>query len=275
MAEAAAILTERSDAKLLAGGQSLMPMINLGLAQVEALVDISAVPGLDGVTAGDGSLEIGALTRHRTLETDQTVRDRQPLLAEAVRHVGNPRVRNLGTLGGSLAHNDPAAELPMVMQALDAVCTISDGKQTRQVEADEFFVSYFTTALGEEDILVSVQVPSLPSGWGWGFQEYAVRAGDFALGMAGAIARCRGGVIEDVRLGLGGVGERAVRAHAFEQAAKGTPVDQLDRIAAAIDEDIQPLEDPFASEAYRRHLAKVLATRAVRDACERSQEGKS
>jgi CO/xanthine dehydrogenase FAD-binding subunit len=286
--EAVRLLSENSDAKLLAGGQSLMPLINLGLAQVDAVIDISPIVSLEGVTLETGDrpagqsqaadeLRIGALTRHRTLELDQTVRKSQPLLAEAVRHVGNPRVRNLGTLGGSLAHNDPAAELPLVMQVLDAECTVSNGGGTRTVPADEFFVSPFTTALHEDELLVSVRVPPLLDGWGWGFHEFALRTGDFAIVAAAAIARCssgpdgrENGVIESVRAGLAGVADRAIRCRAFEAAAWVVEVDKLEDVAEAVEDDIDPVDDPLASAAYKRHLARVLTVRAVRDACRRA-----
>jgi carbon-monoxide dehydrogenase medium subunit len=286
--EAVGLLSENSDAKLLAGGQSLMPLINLGLAQVDAVIDISPIVSLEDVTVESGrrpaggrqaatELQIGALTRHRTLELDQTVRTSQPLLADAVRHVGNPRVRNLGTLGGSLAHNDPAAELPLVMQVLDAECTVSNGRDARIVPADAFFVSHFTTALQGDEMLVSVRVPALPEGWGWGFHEFALRTGDFAIVAAAAVARCspgsdgqKQGVIESVRTGLAGVADRAIRCRAFEAAAKGARLDKLEDVAAAVEDDMNPVDDPMVSAAYKRHLARVLTVRAVQDACRRA-----
>jgi carbon-monoxide dehydrogenase medium subunit len=278
--EASALLAQRGgEAKLLAGGQSLMPMINLGLAHVEALVDISGIRALDGIAAEDhrrspGSdswLRIGALTTHRALELDGTVRERQPLLSEAVRKVGNVRVRNLGTLGGSLAHNDPAAELPLVMQVLEAEMTLSDGARTRSLPAGEFFVSYFTTALQEQELLVSIRVPALRERWGWGFHEYTARAGDFAIVAAAAIARCSDGVIEAVRVGLAGAADKAVRLPALEEAARGLRPDELGRVVEAIDAHTEPVGDALVSADYRHHLAGVLATRAIADACGRSR----
>lgn len=268
--EASTLLTQHGYAKVLAGGQSLMPMINLGLAQVDALVDISFIPNLEGVVLEDGALQLGALTRHRAVERDRTVRERQPLLAEAVRQVGNPRVRNVGTLGGSLAHNDPAAELPLVMQVLEAQCTASNGRDSRSLPAEQFFVSYFTTALREDELLIAVRVPTLAPGWGWGFHELSLRAGDFALVAAAAIARCEDGRIESLRVGLAGAADRAVRCRAFEDAALGGRVDQLEDIAGLVAQNISPLEDALVSGEYRRHLAGVLAVRAVQDACRRS-----
>jgi aerobic carbon-monoxide dehydrogenase medium subunit len=272
--EASAILGKYgTDAKILAGGQSLMPMINLGLAQVDAVIDILSIPGLDEIANENGSLRIGALARHRTVELDDAVRLRQPLLAEAVRHVGNPRVRNLGTLGGSLAHNDPASELPLVMAVAEAEYQLSNGRETRCLHASEFSISYFTTALRDDEILVSVSVPNLPVGWGWGFHELAHRKGDFAIVAAAALACCRDGAIQSVRVALAGAGDCAARCHAYERAATGTRVDRLQSVAEAIKEDIAPLDDGFAGTQYRTRLAMVLATRAVQDACNRSRGG--
>jgi aerobic carbon-monoxide dehydrogenase medium subunit len=269
--EASALLREHgSDTKVLAGGQSLIPMLNLGLVQVDVLVDIGTIPGLDSITGGDGAIQIGALARHRVLERSDVVRDAQPLLRAAVAHVGSPRVRNRGTTGGSLAHNDPSAELPLVMGVIEAEYEVSNGRESRRIPAVEFPVTYYTTRLREDELLVRVEAPALAQGWGWGFHEVSRRAGDFAMVAAAAVARCRDGVIESVRLGLSGVGERAVRCGAFERAAVATPPDRIADIAEAITEEINPSDDALASGAYRARLARVLGVRAVRDACRSS-----
>ena len=272
--EASTLLRARgSDAKILAGGQSLMPMINLGLAQVDTVVDISSIAALDYVKLEDGILRIGALTRHRTLESDDTVGRAQPLLSAVVRHVGNIRVRNFGTLGGSLAHNDPSAELPLAMQILEATCTVSNGNATRSISADAFFISYFTTALEEDELLVSLLMPALQPGWGWGFHEYSVRAGDFAIVAAASLVHCQDNVIKSVRVGLAGVGDKAVRLRGVEDRLTDASCDNLGDVPALVQAEITPMTDTFASADYRRHLAGVLATRAVDDACRRSMEG--
>ena len=170
LAEAAeALRAGAGGSRVIAGGQSLLPMMNLGLVEVEALIDISHVSDARGVVSDDGYLRIGALTRHRELERDETVRTRQPLLASAVRRVGSSRVRNRGTLGGSLAHSDPAAELPLAMTALGATYDVTNGRETRSVPVEEFHVTYFTTALGEDELIEAVRVPALGPRWGWGF----------------------------------------------------------------------------------------------------------
>lgn len=270
--EACATLEEHGpDAKVLAGGQSLIPMLNFGLVELAVVVDIGRVAGLDGLAQQNGSLRIGALTRHRDVERSNAVRASQPLLAEAVRHVGNPRVRNRGTLGGSLAHNDPAAELPLAMAVLGAEYEVSDGRRTRTLSATDFPVTYFTTQLAENELLISVAVPELGRGWGWGFHEFCRRTGDFAVVAAAAVARCEGDAIREVRVGLCGVADRAIRCRAFEGAVVGARVGDAPGLTDAVDGEIEPVSDTSASAGYRRHLARVLTARAVADACRRSR----
>ncbi len=269
--EACALLREYDgEAKVIAGGQSLLPMINLGLVDPSAVVDISRIAGLDGVAERNGSLDVGALTRHRALEGDALVARHQPLLAEAVRSVGNTRVRNRGTLGGSLAHGDPAAELPLAMTVLEAEYEVSNGNATRTIAAGEFPLTYFTTQLAEDELLTGVRVPKLPAGWGWGFHEVSRRPGDFAVVAAAAVVRCRGGAIEDARVGLAGVSERPVRLTSVEAALAGVPVSQIEDVVGEVDA-IEPITDTMASAGYRRRLARVLARRVLADACQRSE----
>jgi CO/xanthine dehydrogenase FAD-binding subunit len=269
--EAASSLRELgTDAKLLAGGQSLLPLVNLGLARPSALVDIGRAEGLAEIERENGTLRIGALVRHRTLETSALVAGALPMLASAVGHVGSPRVRNRGTLGGSICHADPSAELPLTMSVLGAEYELSDGSAPRSIPASEFPVSFFTTALADGEILTHVRVPVPPAGTGWGFREMTRRAGDFAIVAAAAVASCRGGIVETLRLGLAGVADRPVRCDAFEAAAPGTAVERLgdleDAVAAAVDAP----SDTAASGAYRARLACVLGLRAAADACARA-----
>ena len=258
------------DAKLLAGGQSLLPLVNLGLARPTALVDIGSVEGLSGIDRENGTLRIGALVRHRTLETSSVVREAQPLVAAAVGHVGSPRVRARGTLGGSLCHADPSAELPLAMLVADAEYEISDGNGSRSVGAAAFPVSFFTTALEDGELLTHVSVPAVDAGTGWGFREMSRRAGDFAIVAAAALATCRDGVVATMRLALAGVGDRPVRCEAFEAAAPGTPVDRLAELADAVAHGTEPPTDTAATGAYRTRLAGVLGLRAAADACARA-----
>jgi aerobic carbon-monoxide dehydrogenase medium subunit len=270
--DACAMLRAHGDgAKAIAGGQSLLPMVNLGLVEPEVLVDLSRADGPRGVAQDDGHLRIGALMRHRELERDELVNEHQPLLAEAVRHVGSPRIRVRGTLGGSLAHSDPAAELPLAMTLLGAEYEVTNGESQRTVLAGEFHLSYFTTALAEDELLLEVRVPKLGPGWGWGFVEVSRRPGDFALVAAGALVRVARAEIVEARVAVGGVAERPVRAAAVEMAVAGAGPGDLDRRVAPI-EGIEPVADTGATQEHRRHLARVLVVRALEDAVARAEE---
>lgn len=270
--EACAVLRERGGgAKVIAGGQSLVPMMNLGLVECEVVVDVSWIPGCADVTEEDGSLLIGAMRRHRELERDPAVGRLQPLLTAAARHVGNVRVRNRGTLGGSLAHSDPAAELPLAMTVLEARYEVSNGMTSRTVAAADFPVTYFATQLAEDELLTAVRVPKLAEGWGWGFQEVSRRPGDFAIVAAAALVRWNAGVMQEARLALAGVSDRAVRCTDVEMAVVGQRAEDLDAAVGAID-GIEPVSDTSASADYRRHLSRVLAVRTLADACRRAEE---
>jgi aerobic carbon-monoxide dehydrogenase medium subunit len=268
---AASLRAADGGAKVLAGGQSLLPMVNLGLLDLEAVIDISHVSEASGVRREDGFLRIGALSRHADLVGDPLVAAQQPLLGAAARWVGSARIRARGTLGGSLAHADPAAELPLAMAALGARYEVVDGSSAREVRAEDFHVSYFTTDLRATELLSAVRVPTLGPGWGWGFQEVARRPGDFALVAAAALVRLADGEIVESRLALAGVGERPLRLGAIESAVTGATVDE---VHARIDtiEGLEPVTDTLASAEHRRHLARVLSVRAIVDACRRAGE---
>lgn len=271
LAEAAqALRAAEGGAKVLAGGQSLLPMMNLGLLDLDAMIDVSHVVEARGVARHDGFLRIGALTRHRELQADPLVTSLQPLLAAAAGWVGSSRIRARGTLGGSLAHSDPAAELPLAMMTLGATYELTDGTRSRAVRADEFHVSYFTTDLAEDELLASIQVPILGPGWGWGFQEVSRRPGDFAIVAAAALVRLAGTEIVESRLALAGVSERPKRLGAVESRVTGARVDDLaDRITTI--EGLDPVTDTSASADHRRRLARVLSIRALADACRRAE----
>jgi aerobic carbon-monoxide dehydrogenase medium subunit len=272
LAEASQILRAYGGgARPIAGGQSLLPMINLGLVDLRAVVDISRIEEASRVAEEDGHLRIGALVRHAVLERDPTVRGRQPLLSAAAASVGNGRVRAVGTLGGSLAHADPAAELPLVLTALDAEYTATDGGSTRTIRADELAVTYFTTQLDETELLTSIRVPALGRGWGWGFAEVSRRRGDFAIAAAAVLARWADGLVVESRVAVAGLGDRPLRLAAVEASIDGAPADGLDARVREI-EGVEPISDSVASAAYRRRLARVLIVRALVDACRRSEE---
>lgn len=262
------------DVKVLAGGQSLVPMLNLRLVRPAVLIDLNGVPGLDHITPGaDGGLSIGALVRHAALAASAAVSERAPLLAEAARHVGHASIRHRGTLGGSLAHADPAAELPAALVALGAQISLHGRRGARTIQASEFFLGLMTTALAPDEILLEIRVP--PQAPGWGFAEVARRAGDFAL--AGVVALVDGAAGSPERCGFArlvgfGVGDRPVRFAAAEKILTSQRLDRsaaLARAAAAAAEACDPPDDVHASADYRRHLAAVLTEEAVSQALTR------
>jgi CO/xanthine dehydrogenase FAD-binding subunit len=272
--EALAVLAEhREEAKVLAGGQSLVPILNYRLAKPRVVVDINRLP-LDGVHLDDGRVRLGALTRHATLEESAEVARACPLLREAAALVGNVRVRSLGTLGGSLAHADPAAELPMAMLALDARLTLVGPAGRRTVAAPAFFTGYLTTVLAADELLTEIDVAATAE-WGWAVEELSRRAGDFAIVAVTALVRLdRRGRVEDVRLAVAGVGPMAVRIATAEDRLRGhEPTgERLAEVADAARAAIHPDSDAFVSAGYRRLLVGVLTRRALARAVARAME---
>jgi len=271
--EAAGLVREHGQgARLLAGGQSLLPMMNLGLYEPEVLIDIGSIPRLSGIEDSGGKLVIGATTRHRYIESDRQVLARQPLLADAIRHVGSSRIRNVGTIGGSVVHNDPAAELPLVMSVLDAGYELTNGESVRTVKAEDFGVGSFTSAIGDDEILTSIHVPFLEPGWSWGFREFAYRDGDFAVAAAAVLARFDGRDLADVRVMITGVGGGPAECHSYEQAAIGRPVEALREIETLVTADVDYVMDGLESGEFRAHIAGVMTSRAIEDAFQRGRK---
>jgi aerobic carbon-monoxide dehydrogenase medium subunit len=272
LADACSLLREHGEgAKVIAGGQSLMPLINLGLVQPDVVIDISRVAGQRDLRAADGYLTVGALATHADLAADRLVADAQPLLGAAARLVGNARVRSRGTLGGSLAHGDPAAELPLVMTALGASYELTNGVQPRTVAAQEFHVTFMTTQLAEDELITSVRLPTLGPGWGWSFLEVSRRDGDFAMAAVAVLVRVADGLIVESRVAVGGVSDRPVRLADVETSLSGaTPAQIGDRVGPL--QGIRPVTDAGASAGYRAQLCRVLVTRALTAACHRSAE---
>ena len=258
--EAIQILGEGGeDAKLLAGGHSLVPLMKLRLATPTLLVDIGGVEELKGVTATDGGFTIGALTTHATLQDSPEL----GVIAAAATQIADQQVRNRGTVGGSLAHGDPASDLPAVMLALEATVNVQGAGGERSIPVSELFRDYLTTALEPDEILTSIDVPSM-EGWGWGYEKFTRRAEDWA--MVGVVALVRGnGSADDVRVGLTHMGSTALRATALEDALRGQALD-ADSIASAAEhaaDGTEPPGDLNATAGYKCHLAKVLARRAL------------
>lgn len=263
------------DAKILAGGQSLVPVMALRLAQPSVVIDINHVRELDYIRADAHGLAIGAITRHRAVERSTLVREKAPLLSAGVEWIGHPQIRNRATVGGSLAHADPAAELPALAAALEATFTVTNASGTkRTLKAGDFFVSYLTTALAADDLLSDIYFPALPAGAGWSFVEVARRHGDFALvGVAAIVGLDGAGNCSDVRVALFGVAPTAVRSPRAEQALLGQqPGEQAIAAAAAeVAGDIEPPADVHASSAYRIYVATNLVRRALTEAAQRAQ----
>lgn len=262
------------DAKVLAGGQSLVPLMNMRLARPAVIVDINRIHALEYIEAGPAALRMGALTRQRAAETSPLVADRCPLLRDALRLVGHAQIRNRGTIGGSIAHADPSAELTAVLVALGGDVTAKGPRGTRAIPAADLFVTYLTTSLDPGEVLTEVRFPVLAAGAGWSWMEIARRHGDFALAGVGVVLTIRVGVLADVRIGLTGVGPTPVRASTAERLLSGrAPSDALWAEAAeAVRADVEPDGDIHASAEYRRHVSGVLAQRALREALTRVKE---
>ncbi len=271
--EALALLAEHGDdAKVLAGGQSLVPLLNFGLAAPAQLVDLNRVGALSYVRRRAGTLYIGAMTRQATLELSGVVATHWPLLISALELVAHPQVRNRGTVGGSMAHADPAAELPVAGAALDARFHVRSTRGTRELRWDEFFVTHLTTVLEPDELLIEIEVPPLPDGTGWALAEFSRSHGDFGLGGVAALVTANGDGCRDVRIALLGAAETPVRAREAEQALVGSIVDERTATEAArlSASDIRPAGDMHGGSEYRRDLIEAMVRRAVLDAAGRA-----
>ncbi|MGH2945158.1 MAG: FAD binding domain-containing protein [Solirubrobacteraceae bacterium] len=270
--DAITALRSGEEAKLLAGGQSLVPLLNMRFVHPRVLVDITRIAGLRSIARVNGTLRIGATATQREAEISPAVADACPLLAQALGFVGHPQIRNRGTVGGSLAHADPAAELPAVVLLLDGVVHARGGGGERAIPAVEFFRSHLTTALEPDEVLTAVELPVSAPGAGWDCTEITRRPGDFPLcGAACQVELGRDGAFTDVRLGLYGVADRPIRAVAAEDRLRGEqPEPRLVAEAAkAATGDVSCAGDMHASPAYRRHLAEVIARRTIEAAVQR------
>lgn len=264
-------------AKALAGGQSLIPALNFRLAQPSLLVDLAGLATLRGVRSNEnGGLTIGAMTRQRVVERSEIVGERAPLVSETMALVAHPQIRNRGTIGGSLAHADPAAELPAVMLALDAVFGLRGSTGSRRVPARDFYVGLFETALAPDELLVEIEIPARPPGSRFAIEEVSRRHGDFALaGVAVALTPTDDGAIRDAAIGLFSVGDRPILSTAGSAALRGRPLD-ASAIAEAADATAEALDPPgdiHATPTYRRHLVRVLTRRALERAHRAGESG--
>ena len=271
--EEAVGLLEDPDAKVLAGGHSLLPLMKLRLAQPKLLVDIGRIPGLSYVRREDGVLAIGAMTTYRDLELSQEVHQAAPVLAEAAHEVGDPQVRAKGTLAGALAHADPAGDLPAVALALGgAIRTVGPDGQ-RDLDLDSFFVDMLTTALQEREIIREVRFNVQPAGAGAAYQKFDQPASHYALTGICAVILLQNGTISSARIGVTGVGSKAYRPTAIEQALVGKRAEEeaVKSAVQTVADGIDVQGDIHASPEYRAHLARVLTRRAVLQAAQRAR----
>lgn len=278
LAHALAVKTEYGDdARFLAGGQSLVPTMNFRLAQPAVLIDINPIEALSGLSRVNGhALRIGALTRYRMLERDASIAETMPLIAEALPHIAHPQIRNRGTIGGNLSHADPASELPALVLALQGKLQAQSARGARWIAASDFFLGPLTTALADDEMLTEIELPIQPARSGTCFMEVARRKGDFALlGVAAVVTVDEAGVCTRVRVALCGGGETPVDvsdAAAVLVGRKDKEAAVIDA-AAAIRQAIDPPGNMHADPAYQRHLAGVLAKRALTTALERALHG--
>jgi len=251
------------DAKLLAGGHSLLPLMKLRLATPSLLIDLRKLGGLDGISRENGGWRIGAMTRHAELEHSGEL----GILARAAGTIADPQVRNRGTIGGSLAHGDPASDLPAVLLIAEGSVTVQGSGGVRSIAAGDLFEDYLETSIGADEVMTEVSVPSLDE-YGFGYQKFNRRSEDWAMVAVAAVVRKAGEVVEDVRVGLTNMGSVPLRASAVEEALRGQALTRENLAAAAehAAEGTDPPADLNASADYKRHLARVLTRRALEEA---------
>ena len=267
VADALSVLARHDNARALAGGQSLVPMMNFRYAAPDHLVDLNGVAALRAMDVG-ARLSFGAMTRQRDVEFSAEVARACPILIEALRHVGHRQTRNRGTIGGSLCHLDPAAETPAIMMLHDAVVTTQSSGGTRDLAMSEFALGFMTTALEPDELLTQVAFDAWPQDHGWGFEEYERRHGDFAIASAGVLLTLDArGAIARLAIVIGGLAPAPARLSAFEaQAAGATPDEDFIKAAAHAASTVEAMDDAHVSARYRQHLASVLCARALRKA---------
>jgi carbon-monoxide dehydrogenase medium subunit len=274
--DALGLLGKLPEAKILAGGHSLVPMMKLRLAQPKHLIDLRKVPGLSGIKEDGGALAIGAMTTHWEVESSPVLKAKSPVIAETAAVIGDPQVRNKGTIGGSLAHADPAADMPATVIALGAEFVCQGPKGKRTVKVDDWFEGLMTTALGEDELLVEIRVPAWPAGSGAAYMKFPHPASRFAVvGVAAAVTLDKDGTCTKAGVGVTGAGTRAVRAKGVEAGLIGKRLDQaaLEAAAQKAAEGVDVQADLQGSVEYKSHLCRVFARRALEAAVKRAQGG--
>jgi len=263
------------EAKLVAGGQSLVPMLNFRLLNPALLIDVSRLAELREIKEDADYLSIGAATRHHELEMSPVIATHFPVLSAAMRHVAHLAIRNKGTIGGSLCHGDPAAELPMMIQLLDAQLIVQGPEGARTIKAGDFYLGALTPDIAENEILVEVRMPYLGLNTGWGFEEFARKSGDFALAGTAALIKSEDGLVTEARISLMGVDETPLRAMAAEELLIGKALDPalVEQVCKSAQDLVNPNSDLHASADYRRHLVGALTGRALDAAWRRATGG--
>lgn len=266
--EALTLLAEGGeDARPLGGGMSLVPMMNLGLAAPALLVDVTAIPAMRQVDSDSEHVTIGAALTHHELTIDPVVVEQVPLLALAAAHIGSRRIRNRGTIGGSVAHGDAAAELPLCCHVLDADYMVQSRESQQWRDAQSFSQGYYQTDLRPGELVTAIRVPRR-RGWGWGFREYSRRAGDFALAAAAVGVSIHAGVIDDIAIGVSGAADRATRLSALEQRLRGAQESRVRPLLEGLRQEFDVPDDPYCSGEARGRFLEAMVVRAVADACE-------
>jgi carbon-monoxide dehydrogenase medium subunit len=271
--EALRLLDKHGDAgKLLAGGHSLIPAMKLRLMSPGTLIDLGTIPGLRGIRVDEGSLVIGALTVHADVASSDLVRKHLPGLAEAASVIGDMQVRNRGTIGGSMAHADPAADFPVVLIALNASLVVQSSTGNRTIAVDEFFTDFYTTAMAANEILTEIRVPIPPSGSGTAYAKLPHPASGYVVVSAGALITQSSGSCVSARLAIGGLASGPIRAVATETELKGKSLTPqvINAAAAKAAENTDPTEDSYAGAEYKRHVATVYARKAIEAAVQRA-----
>ena len=267
--EAIQLLASNDDAKAIAGGQSLVPMLAFRLSQPSLLVDLRKLADLRGIRISDAGVTLGAMVRWRDIEDDERLETAHPLLKAAISHVAHYQIRNRGTVGGSIAHADPAAEMPGIAMTCDAEIAVVGKSGAHVIQAADFFQGALTTALTTDEIIVEVRLPAWPAGRRWGFQEFARRRGDFAMAAAAVFYdQDERGKARNAHVGVIGVGDRPLRLTAVEDVLNGESIDEatIAKADAATSAAVEPQDDIHASAAYRRSLVGTMVERALKSA---------
>jgi len=257
-----------NNAKILAGGQSLVPMMNLRMVHPAVIIDINRVPGLDGIRTDGNALVVGALARHSTLRESPIVATHCPLMSEAYQHVAHKPIRNRGTLGGNISHADPASEMPAVLLATDSTIVVQSAKGQRKIAAANFFLGLMQTALQTGEMVTEIRIPVAPTNQGWAFEEAANRKGDFAMAAVGATLTLSGGICSQAAIAVAGMSERATRLSALEVLLERQALDDglIMRAALLAKNSVNPDSSYHADADFKRDLAEALTERALKNA---------